>query len=51
MTPDERERMRSLCEQIANEQNRDKFTKLVQELNDLLENKVKRLDRSPDSPA
>ena len=50
MTPDERERMRSLCEQIAKEQNREKFSKLVQELNDLLENKVRRLDRSLDAP-
>jgi hypothetical protein len=51
MTPDERERMRVLCEQIAKEQNHDNFTKLVQELNDLLERKDYRLDhRRPDKP-
>lgn len=45
MTPDERERMQLLCEQIAKEEDPEKFTKLVQELNDLLEHKVKRLER------
>ena len=45
MTPDERERMRFLCEQIAREENREKFTKLIHELNDLLEHKVQRLDQ------
>ncbi|HEY6372972.1 MAG TPA: hypothetical protein VIX37_20510 [Candidatus Sulfotelmatobacter sp.] len=49
MTPDERERMQFLCEQIAKEENRESFTKLVHELNDLLEHKVQRLDR-PSSP-
>ncbi len=44
MTPDERERMQMLCERIAKEQNHDKFVKLVQELNDLLEHKERRLD-------
>lgn len=45
MTPDERERMQLLCEQIAKEEDSEKFTKLVQELNDLLEHKVRRLER------
>ncbi len=49
MTPDEQERMQVLCEQIAKEENREKFTNLVHELNELLENKVQRLDR-PASP-
>jgi hypothetical protein len=49
MTPDERERMQVLCEQIAKEENRERFTNLVHELNELLENKVQRLDR-PASP-
>src|ERR1039458_1401182 len=49
MTPDERERMQVLCEQIAKEENRERFTDLVHELNELLENKVQRLDR-PASP-
>lgn len=43
MTPDERERMAILCERIAKEQDRDKFTALVRELNDLLEAKNRRL--------
>lgn len=47
MTPDERERMQLLCEQIAKEEDPEKFTKLVQELNDLLEHKVQRLERPP----
>jgi hypothetical protein len=45
MTPEERERMQFLCEQIAKEEDPEKFTKLVQELNDLLEHKVKRVER------
>jgi hypothetical protein len=49
MTPDERERMQVLCEQIAKEENRERFTNLVHELNELLENKVQRLDH-PASP-
>ena len=44
MTPDERERMHILCERIAKEQNHEKFVKLVQELNNLLENKEHRLE-------
>jgi hypothetical protein len=44
MTPDERERMHFLCEQIAKEQNHDQFSKLVQELNELLEHKEHRLE-------
>lgn len=43
MTPDERERMTILCEQIAVEQDREKFSKLVDELNELLEAKDLRL--------
>jgi hypothetical protein len=46
MTPDERERMRFLCKQIAQEQDSDAFTKLVQELTELLEGKQGRLDHS-----
>jgi hypothetical protein len=44
MTPDERERMNVLCERIAKEQDHDKFVKLVQELNDLLDHKEQRLE-------
>ena len=50
MTPDERERMQLLCEQIAKEENPEVFTKLVQELNDLLEHKVQRLERPAVQP-
>jgi len=46
MTAEERERMHILCERIAKEQNHDKFVKLVQELNDLLDHKEQRLDSS-----
>ena len=44
MTPEERERMNVLCERIAKEQDHDKFVKLVQELNDLLDHKEQRLE-------
>lgn len=44
MTPDERERMALLCQRIATEQDRDKFTQLVRELNDLLSAKDHRLE-------
>lgn len=37
MTPEEQERTKSLCERIAKEQDQEKFLKLVQELNDLLD--------------
>ncbi len=39
MTSDERKHMDILCERITKEQNKDKFTQLVKELNDLLEGK------------
>ena len=44
MTPEEREHMHVLCERIAKEQDHDKFVKLVQELNDLLDHKEQRLE-------
>ena len=50
MTPDERDRMNVLCEQIAKEQDHEKFAKLVQELNDLLDQKEQRLDGPPTKP-
>lgn len=43
MTPDERESTAILCERIATEQDPEKFDKLVEELNDLLELKHKRI--------
>jgi hypothetical protein len=55
MTPDEQERTKSLCERIAKEQDQEKFLKLVQELNDLLDRRNERLNppakRSPGTPA
>jgi hypothetical protein len=46
MTPDEVERMKVLCQQIETEKNHDRFTQLIAELNELLERKQHRLDRS-----
>ena len=43
MTPDEREHMAILCQRIATEKNPETFDNLVQELNDLLEIKRKRI--------
>jgi hypothetical protein len=43
MTPDERELMAILCERIAKEQDPDKFTCLIHELNTLLEANERRL--------
>jgi hypothetical protein len=37
MTPDEREHMDILCKQITQERDSNKFTQLVQKLNELLE--------------
>jgi uncharacterized protein with von Willebrand factor type A (vWA) domain len=44
VTPEERELMGRLCHRIATEQDRDKFTELVRELNDLLSVKDHRLE-------
>lgn len=46
MTPDERERMTFLCDQIAVEKNHLRFMELVQELNDLLSKKQHRMSDS-----
>jgi hypothetical protein len=43
MTPDERERMLTLCERIAPEQDSQEFTELVLHLSDLLDAKDCRL--------
>jgi len=47
LTPDERDRMNSLCKQIVTEKDRDKFIKLVEELNNLLDRKERRLEDTP----
>jgi hypothetical protein len=44
MTPDEKQRMAALVQQIQVEQDQKKFTELVTELNALLARKDKRLD-------
>ena len=50
MTPDERERMMALCNQIAVEKNHDRFMELVQQLNDLLSRKERRMESGPPKP-
>jgi hypothetical protein len=49
MTPDEREQMAILCERIAKEQDPQKFTQLVGQLNALLDKKARRLNPSTKS--
>jgi hypothetical protein len=44
MTPEEREQMASLCQRIATEQDRDIFSHLVTQLNELLSRKDQRLE-------
>jgi hypothetical protein len=44
VTPEERSRMNALCAQMAIEKDQDTFIQLVQELNDLMERKVHRLN-------
>ena len=48
VTPEEWELMQTLCKQIAVEKDSARFSKLVQELNKLLEKKEHRL--KPDQP-
>lgn len=47
MKPDEREYMYRLCAMIEQEQDRDRFLRLIRELNDLLERKEHRLEDGP----
>lgn len=44
VTPDERERMHILCERIAKEQDGEKFSELVSQMNQLFEKKTQRLE-------
>ena len=50
MPPEERERMNSLCKQIQDEKDHEKFNQLVRELNNLLHRKERhsgpQLDKS-----
>jgi hypothetical protein len=47
MRPEEREHMYRLCQLIEKEQNPERFTALIKELNDLLERKEHRLENRP----
>jgi len=52
MTPDERERMAILFERIATEQDPHKYTEFVEQLNNLLHTKERRLEaRTTGTPA
>lgn len=44
MTTEERQRMYQLCAMIETEKDRDRFLRLIEELNQLLENKERRLE-------
>jgi hypothetical protein len=44
VTPEERERMNTLCKRIALETDQQRFTQLLQELNALLDGKEQRLN-------
>ena len=44
LTPEERDRMNSLCKQIVTEKDRDTFIKLVEELNNCWTAKEQRLE-------
>lgn len=46
MSPDEREQMNRLCARIAEEKDHSEFTRLVQQLHELLERKEHRLEKS-----
>jgi hypothetical protein len=50
MTPDEQQRMNSLCQQITTEQDSKRFDQLVEALNDLLDGKANRLDDYSSKP-
>jgi hypothetical protein len=43
MTPDDRERMHILCQRLAVEEGHSEFTKLVEEMNELLAREESRL--------
>jgi len=49
MTPEEKAQLDTLCRRIVEEKDHEKFIKLVQELNDLLEHKEHRLQRDQSS--
>ena len=47
MTPDEREHMDILCKQITEERDSQRFTQLVKELNELLEEGTQPRENGP----
>lgn len=49
MRPEEREHMYRLCRLIEKEQDPDRFSALIKELNELLERKEQRLEDRPDT--
>lgn len=49
MRPEEREHMYRLCRLIEKEQDPERFSALIKELNELLERKEQRLEDHPDS--
>lgn len=49
MKPEERERMYELCALIEKEQDHHRFLELIEELNDLLERKERRMEDKPSS--
>ena len=51
MTREERDRMHALCARIEVEKDHEEFTRLVQELNDLLEGKENRLNTASSGTA
>lgn len=44
MTPEEREELNRLCQQITVERDRETFTRLIEQLNELLARKEHRLE-------
>jgi hypothetical protein len=50
MTPEEREEMGQLCDQIAVEKNHGEFTQLMDDLIELLQRKEKRLEKRQGNP-
>jgi hypothetical protein len=50
MTPEEREQMRYLCDRIAVEKSRDEFSKLMDDLLELIHRKEKRLEKDEGNP-
>jgi hypothetical protein len=51
VSPDEREQMQILCERIAKEQDGEKFSELVSQMNQLFEKKTQRLEAGSTKPA